>query len=63
MNLDCEMCGKTTVLDEAETARIKAELMRSGVGAAYIWHCACGRFQVVLRLTPETPRWNLAVSR
>jgi hypothetical protein len=59
MNLTCEMCGKITALSESQCARIKSELARSGVGAAHIWNCSCGRFQIVLRLAPETPRWNL----
>jgi hypothetical protein len=63
MNLNCQMCGKSTVLTEAECARIRAELSRSGVGAAHIFECACGRYQFVLRLTPETPRWNLVESK
>jgi len=61
MKLSCVMCRKITTLSEVECARIRAELSRSGVGAAHIHECECGRYQFVLRLVPEIPRWNLAV--
>jgi hypothetical protein len=63
MKLDCQVCGKITVLSEAESKRIRTELSRSGVAAAHIVECACGRYQFVLRLWPETPRWNLVQSK
>jgi len=62
LKLDCGECRKTTVIDDAECKRIRAELARSGVGAATIIECACGRFQFVLRLVPEKPKWNLAAT-
>lgn len=62
MNLDCQVCGKTTGLTDAECSRIVAELEAQGPAATHIWNCGCGRFQIVLRLTIEPPRWKLAES-
>lgn len=62
MTLNCQMCGKTTVLTDAEVAQIKAKLLRSGVATAHTWNCSCGKFQIALRLAPERPHWNLVES-
>jgi hypothetical protein len=62
MTLECTSCGKATTLTEVDVSRIKSELVRSGPCASYIWNCACGRGQSVLRLKPERPQWNLAAS-
>jgi hypothetical protein len=56
MKLDCQMCGKTTVLSDAKRTRIVANLAEQGPAAAYIWNCACGRFQIVpRRVAPLRP--------
>jgi len=60
MNLLCQMCGKITVLTEDQDRRIRLDLARLGPGAAHVHECNCGRYQFVLCLTPEKPRWTLA---
>jgi hypothetical protein len=50
MKLDCQMCGKTTVLTDGERERIVSKLKSQGPAATHIWNCACGRFQIALRL-------------
>lgn len=50
------MCGKSTVLTDAEHSRIAADLIKQGPAAAHVWNCARGRFQIVFRL--ESDRAN-----
>ena len=60
MTLDCQMCGETTVLSEAECSAIKRELSALGVSAAHTHECSgCHMHQFILCLRTETPKWNL----